>query len=334
MNDHMFGTIGRYVAVVFAAVAALALTPALAEAAAPSTPAVSPDGSHIDHTTSIDARRSLVYVYSAAMNRVIALDVLRAADDSAPRPTLYLLDGAEDGIGRDGSETSWDTKTDLIGFTADKNVNVVTVLDGRYSYYTDWQTDDPILGRNRWTTFLTRELPSVIDAAYGTSGRNAIAGVSMSATSVLALAEAAPGLYGSVGSFSGCAQTSTDPGRRYVQAVVASGGGNPWNMWGPDGSPGWAAKDPSTDANLQKLRGANLFISAGSGGADASGRTPPSGGLLESVVERCTRRLEASTTRLGIPATYRYVPRGQHAWPYWQQSLHAAWPGFARSLGI
>ncbi len=338
MNDHMLGMVGRYVAVVLTVAAAL--TPAVANAASPSGAgrstgvAMSPDGSHIDHTAPIDARRSLVYVYSAAMNRVIALDVLRAPDDSAPRPTLYLLDGAEDGVGSDGRETSWDTKTDLIGFTADKNVNVVTVLDGRYSYYTDWRADDPILGRNKWTTFLTRELPPVIDAAYGTSGRNAIAGVSMSATSVLALAEAAPGLYDSVGSFSGCAQTSTDPGRRYVQAVVASGGGNPWNIWGVDGSPAWVANDPSIDANLQKLRGVNLYISAGSGGADASGRTPPSGGMLESVVEECTRHLEASTTRLGVPATYQYVPGGQHAWPYWQRVLHAAWPGFARSLGI
>jgi S-formylglutathione hydrolase FrmB len=331
MTDHTRRTIGRWPSLL-SAVAALALVPAVATAAP--APVVSQDGSHIDHMVTIDARRSTVYAYSAAMNRVIALDVIRAADTSVPRPTLYLLDGAEDGIEPGGRETSWETKTDLIPFMAGKNVNVVTVLDGRYSYYTDWQADDPVLGRNKWTTFLTRELPAVFDAAYQTSGRNAIVGVSMSATSALALAEAAPGLYRSVGSFSGCAQTSTDPGRRYVQAVVTSGGGNPWNMWGPDGSPGWTAHDPSTAANLEKLRGVNLYISAGSGGVDASGTTPAEGGLLESVVSKCTRQLEASTTRLGIPATYHFVPGGQHSWPYWQRSLHAAWPGFARSLGI
>jgi S-formylglutathione hydrolase FrmB len=336
MSDHSSTAVGRWAGVILAAAAALVMVPGVASAARPpvAAPAVSADGSHIDHTVTVDARRSTVYVYSAAMNRVIALDVIRAADAGVPRPTLYLLDGAEDGIGQDGRETSWETKTDLIPFTADKNVNVVTVLDGRYSYYTDWQADDPVLGRNKWTTFLTRELPPVIDAAFHTSGRNAIAGVSMSATSALALAEAAPGLYGSVGSFSGCAQTSTDPGRRYVQAVVLSGGGNPWNMWGLDGSPGWVANDPSADANLAKLRGANLYISAGTGGRDDAGITPPSGGMLESVVDGCTRQLQASMTRLGIPATFQYVPGGQHSWPYWQQSLHTAWPGFARSLGI
>ncbi|MGF6883051.1 diacylglycerol O-acyltransferase/trehalose O-mycolyltransferase [Nocardia sp. GAS34] len=331
MNDHRITAIGRCCAVILAA--ALALVPGLARADVRPA-ATTGDGSHIDHTVPIDARRSTVYVYSAAMRRVIALDVIRAADTSVPRPTLYLLDGAEDGIGPGGRETSWETQTDVIPFTADKNVNVVTVLDGRYSYYTDWQAEDPVLGRNKWTTFLTEELPAVVDAAYDTNGRNAIAGVSMSATSALALAEAAPGLYRSVGSFSGCAQTSTDPGRRYVQAVVLSGGGNPWNIWGPDGAPGWVANDPSTDANLAKLRGTNLHISAGTGGRDATGVTPAAGGALESVVSGCTRRLQASMSRLGIPATFQYVPGGQHSWPYWQLSLHAAWPGFARSLGI
>ncbi|MBF6065612.1 esterase family protein [Nocardia terpenica] len=293
------------------------------------------DGSRIDHVVTTDARRSTVYVYSAAMDRVIALDLLRPADTSRPRPTLYLLDGAEDGIGANGAETSWETKTDLAAFTADQNLNVVTVLDGRYSYYTDWAADDPRLGRNRWTTFLTRELPPLLDSYLGASGRNAIAGVSMSATSALALAEAAPGLYRSVGSFSGCDQTSVDPGRRYLQAVVLSGGGNPWNIWGPDGAPGWAANDPSTDANLMKLRGVDLYIAAGTGGPATDGRPAnPSGGMLESVVADCTHRLQDSTTRLGIPATYRYVPGGQHAWPYWQDDLHAAWPELTRPLGI
>jgi S-formylglutathione hydrolase FrmB len=35
-----------------------------------------------------------------------------------------------------------------------------------------------------------------------------------------------------------------------------------------------------------------------------------------------------------VPATVRYIPGGMHAWPYWQQALHEAWPSFARSLGL
>ncbi|MCU1641442.1 MAG: esterase [Nocardia sp.] len=290
------------------------------------------DGSHIDHVVPIDARHSTVYVYSAAMNRVIGMRVMHAADTSMPQPTLYLLNGAEDGIADNGVETSWETKTDVDNFLSDQNVNVVTILDGRYTYYTDWVADDPRLGRNRWTTFLTQELPPLLDTELDANGRNAIAGVSMSAGAALSLAEDAPGLYRSVGSFSGCAETSTDPGRRYAQAVVLSGGGNPWNMWGVDGSPGWVQNDPSTPANLEKLRGVNLYITAGDSGSAAAGRSNAAGGMLESVVSTCTHELQTRTEQLGIPATYSYTPGGQHAWPYWQDALHEAWPSFKQSL--
>lgn len=258
----------------------------------------------------------------------------RWADATRPQPTLYLLNGAEDGVDDSGTESSWETRTDLVDFMADKNVNTVTVLDGRYTYYTDWVADDPRLGRNRWTTFLTQELPPLLDAELNGSGRNAIAGVSMSGGAALALAESAPGLYRGVGSFSGCAETSTDPGRRYVQAVVLSGGGNPWNMWGVDGAPAWVANDPSTPVNLAKLRGLNLYISAGDGAAKSAGQHPAAGGVLESVVDTCTHELESRTTQLGVPATYHYVAGGQHAWPYWQEELHRAWPGIDRSLTV
>ncbi|MEC3958326.1 alpha/beta hydrolase family protein [Nocardia sp. CDC153] len=271
------------------------------------------------------------------MNRDIALRVMRAADTSVPRPTLYLLNGAEDGLDANGTEVSWETRTDLVDFMADQDANVVTVLDGRYTYYTDWQSDDPMLGRNKWTTFLTRELPPVLDSALNASGRNAIVGVSMSATSALALAEAAPGLYASVGSFSGCAQTGTDPGRRYLQAVVLSGGGNPWNIWGLDDSPAWLANDPSTPANLEKLRGTDLHIAAGTGANPAAaggGQVGASSTALESTVETCTRALQSELSTANIPATFDYLPGGGHNWPSWQADFHTAWPGIARTLGI
>ncbi|WP_405498255.1 alpha/beta hydrolase [Nocardia sp. NBC_00511] len=339
----MSGSLGRAMrliagmALVTAAIGAV--TPASANAAAPVFPdaQVDADGSHIDHVVSHDDRRSTVYVYSAAMNRVVGLEVIRAADTSAPRPTLYLLNGAEDGLDAGGNETSWETKTDLVDYLGDQNVNVVNVIDGRYTYYTDWQTDDPMLGRNKWTTFLTRELPPIMDTAFDASGVNAIVGVSMSATSTLALAESAPGLYRSVGAFSGCAQTSTDPGRRYLQAVVLSGGGNPWNIWGVDGAPAWTANDPSTDANLAKLRGTNLFVAAGTGADTAAaggGQVGASSTALEGTVETCTRALQSSIENLGIPATFNYLPGGGHNWPSWQIDFHEVWPDIARSLGI
>ena len=60
--------------------------------------------SSVDHIEKISDRRWDVHVYSASMDRVIPLQVLRPADTSAPRPTLYMLNGA--GGGEDGAATA------------------------------------------------------------------------------------------------------------------------------------------------------------------------------------------------------------------------------------
>jgi diacylglycerol O-acyltransferase / trehalose O-mycolyltransferase len=305
-----------------------------------------PDGSRIVGVTPVDARRFVVEVRSAAMDRTVRLQVIRPADTGVPAPTLYLLDGAEDGDTPHGVKT-WESTTDLIPFTADKHVNVVTVIDGAYTYYTDWLRDDPALGRNRWQTFLTEELPPVLDSAFGATGRNAIAGLSMSATSVLQLAESSPGLYRSVGSFSGCNDLGDQVCAAAVQAVLALGHGDPGNMWGPAGGPDWAEHDPATPGNLEKLRGTNVVFAAGNGTpgkhdtAAAAGdpiqlgrQIILGGGPEEALIESSNKRVQQRMSDLRIPATFTFTPAGTHSWPYWQDDLHAAWPSFAASLDI
>ncbi|AWK71298.1 esterase [Rhodococcus oxybenzonivorans] len=306
------------------------------------TPA-SADGSVLDRIEEIDGRQLNMYVYSAAMEKVILLEVIRPADASVPRPTLYLLNGA--GGGQDSA--TWKAKTDVVSFFADKNVNVVTPVGGAFSYYTDWQKPDPTLGLNKWTTFLTEELPPIVDATLGTTGENAIAGLSMSGTSVLSLAQSAPSLYRAVGSYSGCAETSTQPGRDYVTFVVSARGGDVENMWGPPGDPDWVANDPVV--NAEKLRGIDLYISNGTGlpghhdtlnGPDVNGDVGVLanqvivGGIIEAGTNQCTYRLADRLNSLGIPATFDFHPTGTHSWGYWQDDLHNSWPMIASSLGI
>ncbi|NKY87764.1 alpha/beta hydrolase [Nocardia veterana] len=281
-------------------------------------------------------------VYSPAMDRFVPVRVLRPADTSSPRPTLYLLDGVEGGETGSG----WLDRTDAAAFFADKNVNVVLVLAGRASYYTDWERDDPALGRNKWATFLTRELPPVIDATFGTTGRNAIAGLSMSALSVLSLAVRAPGVYRAVGSYSGCAQTSDPVAQAYVAMMVARYGANPVNMWGPPADPEWAANDPTLHAD--SLRGTQVYVSTGTGlpgphetmaDRDVAGNPVALadriviGGGFESVVNGCTARLATALQAAGVPAQVVFRPTGTHAWGYWQDALHDSWPMFAAALG-
>ncbi|WP_415973686.1 alpha/beta hydrolase [Rhodococcus sp. 077-4] len=317
------------------------VAPPLASAA-PAEPVSAPTGSYVVRTEVTDGAAMTAFVHSAAMDRTIPLKILRSPDRSVPRPTLYLLNGAGGGI--DGMD--WYTQTDVVSFFADKNVNVVTPVGGAYSYYTDWQTDDPVLGRNKWETFLVEELPPLIDDLLDTNGRNAIAGISMAATSVLNLAAHHPGLYRAVGSYSGCASTTDALGRAYVKTVVSMAvGANVTNMWGPDDHLDWVRNDAVL--NAEKLRGTALYISNGSGLAGASdtfdGTNPNGpgfvllnqmvvGGAIEVATGDCTRRLETALEHLGIPAHFELRERGTHSWGYWQDDLHASWPMFEDAL--
>ncbi|WP_433203386.1 alpha/beta hydrolase [Nocardia sp. CA-107356] len=303
----------------------------------------SSDGSHVAEVAVRDGRNLTLQVYSAAMGKNIEIQVQRPADTSVPRPTLYLLNGA--GGGED--EATWQEQTDAAQFFDDKNVNVITPVGGKWSYYTDWRARDPVLGVNKWKTFLTEELPPLIDSGLGANGTNAIAGLSMSGTSVLQLPIAAPGLYKSVGAYSGCAQISDPVGYNFANTVVALGGGDSANMYGPQDDPMWAANDPYVHAD--QLRGLNLFISDGSGmpgrwdklngphtlpGVIGLANQLAVGGPIEAASNYCTHNLQNRLNQLGIPATYDIQGSGTHSWGYWEDALKASWPVLAQGLGL
>ncbi len=246
-------------------------------------------------------------------------------------------------------------RTDAPKFFADKHVNVVTPLGGAFSYYTDWERPDPGLaksgnnnGVNMWTTFLTEELPPVIDSMFATTGENALAGLSMAGTSVLDLAMAAPALYNSVGSFSGCAMTSRGIGQNFVKLVVAVGGGDAENMWGPYDGPGWPAHDPVVNAD--KLPRVPMYITTATGipgpyDTLADPRIDNDvtdlalqlvlGGGIEAATHYCTTQLADRTNALGMNnIRYNFKPAGTHSWGYWEDDLHDSWPMIAASLGV
>ncbi|MFI1460628.1 alpha/beta hydrolase [Nocardia carnea] len=338
----------RRILLVLVAVLALvpvAVSPGSAAPPYPGAPAA-PDRpgtpeSRITGTRALGGRAVELAVYSAVMGREIPVRVLPAADPAAAAPVLYLLNGITGG----GDGGNWFDRTDLTEFFGSEQVTVVNPIGGAGSYFTDWRADDPVLGRQRWTTFLAAELPPLIDAAYRGSGANALAGVSMAAASVFQLALAAPGRYRALGSYSGCVRTSDPQGRAMVEMVVRSYGGNPLNMWGPPQDPAWSDNDPFLHAG--KLRGLALYVSAGTGAPGALDtmegpgiRHNPGklldqlliGGALETVAAQCTARLGERLHELGIPATVALRPDGTHSWGYWQRELHDSWPLFAAAL--
>ena len=63
---------------------------------------------------------------------------------------------------RTGSRGS--TTPEFVTSSTTKHVNVVMPVGGKFSMYTDWNADDPVLGRNKWQTYLTKELPAAVNA--------------------------------------------------------------------------------------------------------------------------------------------------------------------------
>lgn len=296
-------------------------------------------GGIVTSTTVTDRMRDIT-VHSPSMGRDIPLTVLTPKDTSKPAPVLYLLNGA--GGGEDAA--TWQRNTDVVKFFADKNVYVVIPMQGAFSYYTDWIKTDEKLGVNKWGTFLADELPPVIDGAFPTTGKNAIAGISSSATSVLNLAIANKGLYQAVGSYSGCASTSSEHGTLFIRIVVETrGGGDVRNMWGELRGPLWKKNDPIV--NAEGLRGVSLYLSAATGlpgEHDNLAEVPDigtlgdrivTGGIIEAATRVCTEQLATRLQRLGIPATVDRPVGGTHSWPYWQDQLHKSWPQLRSAIG-
>ncbi|MFE3445577.1 alpha/beta hydrolase [Nocardia sp. NPDC059180] len=285
-------------------------------------------------------QRIRLHIASAAMRRVIAIDTL-IGTGPAPRPTLYLLDGV------DGEKTSgWLTKGGADEFFADKPVDVVLTTGGTGSMYSDWVRTDAALGLNRWETFLTEELPPLVETYLGGTGARAIAGVSMGAQAAMMLTQRHPGMYRAVAGMSGCYSTSDQLGRAVTTITVASRGGNPENLWGPPSSPEWAAHDSLLGA--ERLRGTAIYLSAATGaptGVDLAevARAPDivaalgemgGGAALEAGARSCTERLAARLDELDIPATVDLLAEGMHTWPDFRAQLPLTWPTLAKALEL
>lgn len=302
-----------------------------------------------------------INAYSPSMGIDIPLSVITpdgSFDES--RPTIYMLNGAggaEQGMDwiTATSYTDLSDEENIVEFYKDKNVNVVIPQAGAFSYYTDW-VESPQSGyltqeKILWETFLTKELPDVLETEINGNGKRAIAGMSMSATSALVLAEHNPGFYNAVGSFSGCAATSRPFPNMFANLTVNRGGGNTTQMWGPQGGEYNVYNDGLVNAN--NLRESEVYVSANSGlpgmtdmgsskiesqglsaAAQGSSTLIIEGGIIEAAANSCTHDLKAKMDSQGIDADWNFRPTGTHSWPGWRKDLSESWPTFARGLGL
>lgn len=273
-------------------------------------------------------------VYSPSMDRLVKNDILLPGgpENTAPRPTFYLMMGADGAAGG----WSWYNSSNYQEFFADKQVNVVTPKGSVSSMQADWYQEDPVTGSNKWSTYLTRELPVLIDDYFHGTGTDAIAGISMSGGPALAVASLDTDRFKAAASYSGCPSTSGVLGTAYAASAVTMNGGDPTKMWGLPGDEAWAAHSPVL--HLDRLRDTALFVGAAQGvpgeidGAPLSSRINAQMGI-EMASYACSAHFVDQARKQNVPVTWYPMVEGTHTWGVFEKLMRESWATIGPAIG-
>lgn len=274
-------------------------------------------------TNDFDRRAEVWTVTSESMQRKVRVEVYRAPA-GFDAPNMYFLDGvgSESPSGWSGGMGWGDPEI------RNRLVNVIAPTGGPSSMWADWAEDDPVLGPNKWETFLTEELPELLDSGLDESseplphnGDWGVLGVSMGASSALHLANTFE-MFGAAAGVSGAYSTTDELGFQYARLTVSARNGDSTNMWGPRGSQLW--RDHDTVADPSGLGGKSVYLSAATGrvGSSELGRFGSDemvlldGHILEKGSYESTQALEAALASVpDVELKMNYMPSGIHNWP-------------------
>ncbi|WP_109522850.1 MULTISPECIES: alpha/beta hydrolase-fold protein [Nocardia] len=308
--------------------------PALAQ------PATAPAEASVQKVVWLGDRRVALWVYSPSMATPVQVQLLLARDwNSRPDarfPVLFMLDG----LRATDDESGWTKEAGAQDFYADKNVTVVLPVGGQSSFYSDWL--QPNNGKNyMWETFLTKELPPLLESQWRATEVRGMEGLSMGGTAAMFLAGRNPEFVRYAASYSGFLTTTTLGMPQAIQFAMRDAGGfDSASMWGPPTSPEWEGHDPYALAD--KLKGISLYISSGSGtvgtydqAADIPGVSTNYAGMGLEILSRLTsQNFVTKLAKLSIPAQINYRQSGTHTWPYWDFEMRQSWPTAAAALGV
>lgn len=273
-----------------------------------------------------------LYVESPAMRRVVQVQVQYPKDRNAAAPMLYLLDGVSA-----PRQSGWLRKGDVQGTMANEHVTTIMPVEAGGTNYTDWNATDPYLGRAKWETFLTQELPGVMEQQTGIpfNGERYIGGLSMGGSAAVRLANLYPQLYSGTFSVSGCYSSTSTAGRAYFDLAALVMGGTPELMWGPGNTPERLRNDVVSDP--KGIASMPVYIYSANGYAtehDIELARPEGiptffGNItLEKLTNQCTAELEHSLQEKGLMherIEFDHAATGIHDWPYYKQQLPVAW---------
>ncbi|MGO3361562.1 MAG: alpha/beta hydrolase-fold protein [Corynebacterium sp.] len=301
-----------------------------------------PDGVSVEKVEWITDRWVKLHINSAAMPEETVKVQVHLARDWYSQPDKTFPSVWQLGpLYSDENESAWSYASDAVRFYADKNVNLVLPIGGGGSFFTDWQAPDG--GKNfQWETFLTKELPPILEQGWRTNERRAVNGLSMGATGAMVLAGRNAEMFDFAASFSGYLD-STSPGMANAFGMIAGQAGfDATKMWGPYYSAEWYAHDPKLLVRNFKREGTRVYVAAGNGTAgawDEDTQIPGSpdniqGGGMEAA-SRVTSQTFVNAAKLaGVDVISKFRPNGTHIWPYWEYEMMQTWGPMAESLGL
>ncbi|MGQ4618367.1 alpha/beta hydrolase-fold protein [Nocardia sp. R7R-8] len=310
------------------------------EAPAVAEPTVAVAAPALEKVQWLGDRRVALWVTSPSMGVPIQVQLLLARDwnahPEARFPVLFLLDG----LRATEDESGWTKEAGAVDFFADKNVTVVLPVGGQSSFYADWLQPDN--GRTyKWETFLTKELPPLLESYWRATPVRGVEGLSMGGTAAMFLAARNPGFVRHAASYSGFLTTTTLGMPQAIEFAMRDAGGfDSAAMWGPQTGPEWEAHDPYALAD--KLRGISLYVSSGSGAIGPYDHalgipgvsTNVAGMGLEILSRLTSQNFVTKLSKLAIPAQVNYRPSGTHSWPYWDFEMRQSWSQAASALGV
>ncbi len=274
-------------------------------------------------------------IQSPAMQRVVEVQIMRAPDATKPAPFLFALDGASA-----PSRNGWLRKGNIEQALGNEQVTVVMPVQASGSLYLDWVEEDEKIRRPMWETFITTELPQVLeDPAHGLNfnGRRAILGLSMGAAGAVRLANAHPDYFHAVAGLSGCYSNSTEMGLWMNRTIIQSVGANPDKLFGTTDS---TRLDPVRSPMGLKNMPVYLYSADGyvTDNDIINSRNRPryelaGGVLLEYATKVCTEELDTAMKSAGMNHQQVVLQHGGvHDWPYYRQQLAPAWEHLKSAL--
>ena len=222
------------------------------------------DGAYVAYETRVDARTLDLMVYSPALGGPAPVRLILPAtyttNPTATFPSLWLLHGGND----KGDYQSWSLYSTVPQDTVGLNAFVVMPSIGTNAFATNWWNYG-LGGNNQYDTFVSTELPQLLQRGYRANTKMAIGGVSSGGFSALSLAALHPGLYGAAASYSGLIDTSSPITAAEIVAGQFLSFQIPYSMWGSYllTNSIWSSRNPAAQA--AKLRTTSVFVSAGNG---------------------------------------------------------------------